>query len=84
MGVKIRVVVVSGRGKESLILLLEHTTTLRAKTLKGYRRLTENKMEGKGSFIDEDSHCCSGDSKRIRLKTSMLLSLLYILRDRHV
>ena len=35
-------------------------------------------------FIDEGSHCCSGDSKRIRLKTSMLPGLLYILRDRHV
>ena len=52
----------------SIDTLLEHTTTLRANTLRGYRGLTENKIEGRWIFIDEDSHCCSGDSKRIRLR----------------
>ena len=76
--------VVSRRGEGSLILLLEHTTTLRANTLRGYRGLTENKMERERIFIDEDSHCCSGESKRIRLRTSMLPGVLYILKDKHV
>ena len=84
VGIKVRVMVVSGRGEGSLILLLEHTTTLRANTLRGYRGLTENKKGIEWFFIDEGSHCCSGNSKRIRLRTSMLPGLLYILKDKHV
>ena len=76
--------VVSRRREGSLILLLEHTTTQRTNTFKGYRELTENKKEIEWIFIDKGSHCCSGDSKRIRLKTSMLLDLLYILKGKHV
>ena len=49
-------------------VLLEHTTTLRMNTLKGYRGLTENKGRIEWIFIDKDSHYCSGNSKRIRLK----------------
>ena len=60
--------VVSGRGEGSLILLLEHTITQRANMLKGYCRLTENKKGIEWVFIDKGSHCCSGDSKRIRLR----------------
>ena len=52
--------------------------------LKGYHGLTENKKGIEWFFIDKGSHCCSGDSKRIRLRTSMLPGLLYILKGIHV
>ena len=48
--------------------VLEHTTTQRTNTFKGYRGLTENKKGIEWIFIDEGSHSCSGDSKRIRLR----------------
>ena len=44
MRVKVRVVVVSGRGEGSLILLLEHNNQ-RANALNGRRRLTKEKKE---------------------------------------
>ena len=51
MRVKIKVVVVSGQGEGSLILLLEHTITQRTNTVRGYRGLTENKKGWNGSLL---------------------------------
>ena len=48
--------------------MLEHTTTLKTNMLNGYHGLTGNKRRIEWIFIDKGSHCCSGDSKRIRLK----------------